>query len=160
MFRTLIYPSSGACDCVVDLPHRSSFSQFVVCWRFGKAGFGWCSFCRLKHKLYKYCTNCTVGNWTVLTVITQKLPLLVELYNSTSVQLNCTYRNYTEAAATCSAVQQHSTFTVQILYKLYSLELNCTYGNYTEAAATCSPAQHQRNCQGDVFWRGMQSFVS
>ena len=23
MFRTLIYPSSGACDCVVELPHRS-----------------------------------------------------------------------------------------------------------------------------------------
>ena len=24
MFRILIYPSSGACDCVVELPHRSS----------------------------------------------------------------------------------------------------------------------------------------
>ena len=23
MFRTLIYPSSGACDCVVELPHLS-----------------------------------------------------------------------------------------------------------------------------------------
>ena len=34
MFRTLIYPSSGACDCVVELPHRSSRSQFVVCWSF------------------------------------------------------------------------------------------------------------------------------
>ena len=43
MFRTLIYPSSGACDCVVELPHRSSFSQFVVCWRFGAIGFEWCS---------------------------------------------------------------------------------------------------------------------
>ena len=40
-----------------------------------------------------------------------------------------------------SAAQQHSTFTVQILYKLYSLQLNCTYSNYTEAAATCSAAQ-------------------
>jgi len=30
MFRTLIYPSSEACDCVVELPHRSSCSQFVV----------------------------------------------------------------------------------------------------------------------------------
>ena len=35
-FRTLIYPSSGACDCVDELPHRSSCSQFVVCWSF------WC----------------------------------------------------------------------------------------------------------------------
>ena len=34
MFRTLIYPSSGACDCVVELPHRSSCSQFVVYWSF------------------------------------------------------------------------------------------------------------------------------
>jgi len=49
MFRTLIYPSSGACDYVVELPHRSSCSQFVVCWRFGASGFEWCSFCGLKH---------------------------------------------------------------------------------------------------------------
>ena len=34
MFRTLIYPSSGACDCVVELLHPSSCSQFVVCWSF------------------------------------------------------------------------------------------------------------------------------
>ena len=26
MFRTLLYPSSGACDCVDELPHRSSCS--------------------------------------------------------------------------------------------------------------------------------------
>ena len=31
---TLIYPSSGACNCVDELPHRSSCSQFVVCWSF------------------------------------------------------------------------------------------------------------------------------
>ena len=34
MFRTLIYPSSGACGCVDELPHGSSCSQFVVCWSF------------------------------------------------------------------------------------------------------------------------------
>ena len=39
MFRTLIYPSSGACDCAVELPHLSFCSRFVVCWRFGAAGF-------------------------------------------------------------------------------------------------------------------------
>ena len=38
MFRTLIYPSSGACDCAVELPHRSFCSQFVVYWRFGAVG--------------------------------------------------------------------------------------------------------------------------
>ena len=36
MFRTLIYPPSGACDCVDELPHPSSCSQFVVCCSF------WC----------------------------------------------------------------------------------------------------------------------
>ena len=39
MFRILIYPSSGAWDCVVELPHRLFRSRFVVCWRFGAAGF-------------------------------------------------------------------------------------------------------------------------
>ena len=58
MFRTLIYPSSGACDCVVELPHRLSGSQFVVCWRFGAAGFEWSSFCRMKHnKLVFHSSN-------------------------------------------------------------------------------------------------------
>ena len=33
-FQTLIYPSSEACDCVDELPHRSSCSQFVACWGF------------------------------------------------------------------------------------------------------------------------------
>ena len=72
------------------------------------------------------------------------------LYKLYSVHLNCTYSNYTEAAATCSATQQHSTFTVQILYKLYSVQLNCTYSNYTDAS-TCSAAQQHTNCQSDVF---------
>jgi len=41
-----------------------------------------------------------------------------------SLQLNCTYSNYTEAFATFSAVQQHSTFTVQNCTK-------CTDCNWT-----------------------------
>ena len=35
MFRTLICPSSGACDCAVELPHRSLCSRLDVCWWFG-----------------------------------------------------------------------------------------------------------------------------
>ena len=45
-------------------------------------------------------------------------------YKLYSLQLNCTYCNYTEAAATCSAAQQHSTFAVQIQYST-----NCTVCN-------------------------------
>ena len=76
-----------------------------------------------------------------------------------SVQLNCAYSNYTEAAATCSAAQQHCTFTVQILYKLYSLQLNCTYSNYTEAAATYSVAQQHTNSPANVFWSAVHLAV-
>jgi len=38
-FGHIIYPSSGACDFAVELPHRSFCSWFVVCWRFGAAGW-------------------------------------------------------------------------------------------------------------------------
>ena len=38
MFWTLIYPSSGACDCSVELPHWSYCSWFDVCWSFGVVG--------------------------------------------------------------------------------------------------------------------------
>jgi len=107
------------------------------------------------------------------------------------MQLNCTYSNYTEAAATCSDAQQHSTFTVQTLYKLYSVQLNvltvitqklllhvqlhnstthllyklytqqmnCTHNNYTEAAATCSAAQQHTICPADVFRSAVQPAV-
>ena len=47
MFRTLIHPSSGACDCAVELTHRSFYSWFIVCWIFGVAGFEQCPCCRL-----------------------------------------------------------------------------------------------------------------
>jgi len=47
----LIYPSSGAFDCAVELPHRSFCSRFVVCWRFGAAGFEWRPCCRLQHQI-------------------------------------------------------------------------------------------------------------
>ena len=39
MFRTLIYPSSVACDYAVELPRWSFCSCFAVCWRFGAVGF-------------------------------------------------------------------------------------------------------------------------
>jgi len=39
MFRTLIHPSSGACDYSVELPHWSYFSWLDVCWSFGVASW-------------------------------------------------------------------------------------------------------------------------
>jgi len=54
MFQTLIYPSSGACDCAVELPHQSFCSPFIVCWRFG---VGPC--CRLSVEQNDGCGNST-----------------------------------------------------------------------------------------------------
>jgi len=48
MFRILIYPSSGACDCVVELPRWSYCSWFDVCWSFGVVGLEWYPCCKLK----------------------------------------------------------------------------------------------------------------
>ena len=48
MFRTLIYPSSGACDYSVELPQWSYCSWFDVCWSFGVVGLEWYLCCRLK----------------------------------------------------------------------------------------------------------------
>jgi len=48
MFRTLIYPSSGACDYSVELPHWSFCSWFDVCWRFGVVRLEWYPCCMLQ----------------------------------------------------------------------------------------------------------------
>ena len=45
MIRTLIYPSSGACDYSVELPHWSYCSWFDVCWGFGVVGLEWYPYC-------------------------------------------------------------------------------------------------------------------
>ena len=53
MFRTLMYPSSGALDYSVELPHWSYCSWFDVCWSFGVVGLEWYPCCRLQHKTTK-----------------------------------------------------------------------------------------------------------
>ena len=85
MLRTLIYPSSGACDCAVELPHRSFCSRFVVCWRFGAAGFEWCPCCRMKLDSGLY--SCPLGyvreflllflHWIPLNLIILKVDVTV-----------------------------------------------------------------------------------
>jgi hypothetical protein len=49
--------------------------------------------------------------------------------------------------------KQHSTFTVQILYKLYSVQLNCAYSNYTETPATCSAAQQHNTFTVQILYK-------
>ena len=40
MFRTLIHPSSGACDFSIVSPHWSCV-LVSMCWSFGVVGLGW-----------------------------------------------------------------------------------------------------------------------
>ena len=55
MFRTLICPSSGACDYSVELRHWSYCSWFDVCWSFGVVGLEWYPCCRLIRSLQLFC---------------------------------------------------------------------------------------------------------
>jgi len=48
MFRTLIHPSSGACDYSVELPHWSYCFWFDVCWNFGVVRLEWYPYCWLQ----------------------------------------------------------------------------------------------------------------
>ena len=61
MFRTLIYPSSGACDYSVELPHWSYCSWFDVRWSFGVVGLGWYLCCRLKPATQKVAGSIPAG---------------------------------------------------------------------------------------------------
>jgi len=70
MFRTLIYPSSGAYDCAVELPHWSFCSRFVVRWRFGAAGFEWCLCCRLqRNNRPKHVENIEIVNKMIIVTL-------------------------------------------------------------------------------------------
>jgi len=62
-FRTLIYPSSGACDYSVELPYWSYCSWFDVCWGFGVAGLGWYPCCRLKQ---------VTSSWSFILQLSQR----------------------------------------------------------------------------------------
>ena len=79
-----------------------------------------------------YCTNCTVCSWTVLTVITQKLMLHVQLHNTPYLLYkyctNCTFFNWTVLTGITQKlllhVQLHNS-TAHFLYKY------CTVCNWT-----------------------------
>jgi len=57
LFRTLIYPSSGAYDYPVELPHWSYCSRFDMCSSFIVVVLEWYPCCRLKHNLMCFSLN-------------------------------------------------------------------------------------------------------
>jgi len=86
--------------------------------------------------LYKYCTNCTVCNWTVLTVITDKLPLHGQLHYSTAHLLykyctNCTVCNWPVLAVMIQNLPLHVQLYFSTAHLLYKYCTNCTVCNWT-----------------------------
>jgi hypothetical protein len=83
------------------------------------------------------CTNCTVCNWTVLTVITQKLLLLhVQLHNSTAHSLykyctNSTVCNWTVLTVITQKLLLHVQLHYSTAHSLYKYCTNCTVHNWT-----------------------------
>ena len=59
MFQALIYPSSGACDCSVELPHWSFCSWFDVCWEFR------CGWVGVVSVLQAEACNCLCAYWII-----------------------------------------------------------------------------------------------
>ena len=95
----------------------------------------WAFYCTA-HLLYKYCTNCTVCNWTVLTVITQKVPLHVQLHNSTTHLLykyctNCTVCNWNVLTVITHKLPLHVQLHNSTAHLLYKYCTNCTVCHWT-----------------------------
>ena len=79
MFRSLICPSSGVCDYIVELPHWLFRSWFAVCWSLGAFRLGWYPGCRLKPSkwtlnwvclLYGF-TRCLLSHLRLFSIIIQ-----------------------------------------------------------------------------------------
>ena len=70
MFRTLIYPSSGAYDYSAELPFWSYYSWFGVCWSFGVVGLEWYPCCRLRTLIYPSSGACDYSvelpHWSIV----------------------------------------------------------------------------------------------
>ena len=86
--------------------------------------------------LYKYCTHCTVCNWTVLTVITHKLQLHVQLHNNTAHLLykyctNCTVCNWTVLTVITHKLPLHVQLHNSTAHLLYKYCTNCRVCNWT-----------------------------
>ena len=86
--------------------------------------------------MYKNCTNCSVCNGTVLKVITQKLPLHVQLHNSTAHLLykyctRCTVYNWTVLTVITHKVPLHVQLPNSTTHLLYKYCTNCIGYNWT-----------------------------
>ena len=117
-----------------------------------------------------YCTNCTVCNWTVLTVITQMLLLHVQLHNSTAHLLykyctKCTVCNWTVLTVITQMLLLYVQLHNSTAYLLYKYCTNCTACNWTVLTVNSHKLVHMFSCKraqkmsADVFCSGVQPDV-
>ena len=82
----------------------------------------------------------------ILSVLLYSTFTVQTLYKLYSVQLNCTYSNYTQAAATCSAAQQHTNSPADI----FCSAVQPAVLNYTVSVSTYSVTSLDRTFQINV----------
>jgi hypothetical protein len=90
------------------------------------------------HLLYKYCKNCTVYSWTVLTVITHNLLLHVQLHITAYLlykySTDCTVYSCTVLTAIIHKLLLHVQLH-NIAHLLYKYCTNCTVYNWSVLTA-------------------------
>ena len=95
----------------IEIPQTDAESMYNAAHKETQCLSCLASYCTA-HLLYKYCTSCPVCDWTVLTVITPKLLLHVQLHNSTAHLLykyctNSTFCNWTVLTLTTQKLLQY-----------------------------------------------------
>jgi hypothetical protein len=110
-------------------------------------------------------------NRTVLTVITHKLLLHVQLHNSTAHTVykyctNCTVCNWTVLTVITHKLLLHVQLHNSTTHLLYKYCTNCTVCNWAvltvitqKILVQYSAAQRERNCPAYVFWNAVQPAV-
>ena len=160
MFRTLIYPSSGACDCVDELPHRSSCSQFIVRWSF------WCGWFLVVFVLQA--EACKAENKTTDVVIHQHSCKLLKMDILTSE--TCWAHNKWNKIASDINLVFHSSTNLNVFYanhigcvvfwSMYSFitrelgswgQILMTYGCMLAFFLCCAVLYRERNYDGQ-WW--------
>jgi len=139
MFRTLIYPSSGACDYSIELPHWLYCSWCDVCWSFCVVGLEWYPCCSCASACHTDTTptqphrnsntHRTKNNTTnMLIQQNSRKPLMVAILMSETCWA---HRKWNKIASDINLVFQSSTKTIPpFVYRLTSVACNGTVRSY------------------------------
>jgi len=160
MFRTLTYPSSGAYDYSVELPHWPYCSWFDVCWSFRVVGLEWYPFITVSFSSWQIATRLSVWSW-INTLGTN-------FAKSTIVHTNTLFSTYVQFSQFCVSswsllqTDSHSSSLTTFSHARPLLNRNKSTslpsGSRTVAYNTCSlnTMQYNRGPWRNI-WRGWRA---